>query len=96
MTHTGAAHTTSQLPDMCSTLCNTSSGNKTIVGCEPNITLLGPHVSLSSVRLCVQREVFGDTFDLSTADATDLPPETLVPGMAPENIGCVLSTLNMH
>ena len=47
-----------------------------------------------AVRLCVQREVFGDTFDLSTADATDLPPETLVPGMAPQKINFVLSMLN--
>lgn len=50
-----------------------------------------PHLA---VRLCVQREVFGDTFDLSTADATDLPPETLVPGMAPQNINYELSMLN--
>lgn len=32
--------------------------------------------------LCVlQREVFGDTFDLETAGAAELPPDALIPGM---------------
>ncbi|DBB12647.1 TPA: TGF-beta-activated kinase 1 and MAP3K7-binding protein 2 [Trebouxia sp. C0006] len=34
---------------------------------------------LSQVK---QREVFGDTFDLSTADAADLPLDALIPGVA--------------
>ena len=50
-------------------------------------------MSHSAMRLSVQREVFGDTFDLSTADATNLPPETLVPGMASQNTVCVLAML---
>lgn len=33
-----------------------------------------------AVSVSVQREVFGDTFELDAADAVDLPPETLVPG----------------
>ncbi len=28
----------------------------------------------------LQREVFGDTFDLATADAADLPLDALIPG----------------
>lgn len=28
----------------------------------------------------VQREVFGDTFDLNTADATSLAPDAAIPG----------------
>lgn len=31
--------------------------------------------------LLVQRTVFGDTFDLATADAADLPLDALIPGM---------------
>ena len=31
----------------------------------------------------MQREVFGDTFDLNTADATSLAPDAPIPGGAP-------------
>ena len=36
--------------------------------------------SHEAVFVSVQREVFGDTFELDAADAVNLPPETLVPG----------------
>lgn len=38
------------------------------------------HCSANRMVCVLQREVFGDTFDLETAGAAGLPPDALIPG----------------
>ncbi len=49
-----------------------------VPSCNARAAVCTPHLIFR--QLCVQREVFGDTFDLATADAADLPLDAVIPG----------------
>ena len=57
-----------------------------------SVALSGLLSFLCSTILCVQREIFGATFELNAADAADVPTDAVIPGI----VSCILVQTFWH